>query len=205
MRATLLLALICTIGFFIVFVFPDSYKIYGFSLQNFLEFPLSLITSIFLHANIEHYLSNLFVLLVFGFAVEEELGKTKMLVIFFLGAIFGNFVSVIFYPPDIIHIGASAGIFALVSTGMLVRPLELSFYPLIVPLPLALIGMLYAIYNAWYFLIGFETHVNYIAHFVGFFIGIIFGIRQKGIIKSLLIIFITTAILITPLVLISIY
>ncbi len=203
MKATLWLALFCTIGFLLILFFPNSYKILGFSLYNLIRNPWCCITAIFIHGNLEHYLSNLFVLLIFGLAVEEEMGRKKMLLIFFLGAFLGEFVSLIFYPPDVIHLGASAGIFALVATGMLVRPFELSFYPLIVPLPLALIGMLYAVYNAWYFFIGAETHVNYIAHFAGFFVGLVFGIKREGVLKSLLIIFVTLAILLAPLVLLS--
>ena len=103
-----------------------------------------------------------------------------MLLIFFLGAFAGDFLSLAFYPFDSIAIGASAGIFALIGVGMIVKPFDLSMYPLIVPIPLALLGMLYAIYNTIGFITGTPANISYIAHFGGLFIGLAFGIRHEG-------------------------
>jgi len=135
MKLTLILALLCIAGFALgIYGGEDFYNAFGFSLNNLQSNPSVLVTSIFMHGSIEHLLSNVFVLLFFGLAVEAELGKRKMLLIFFLGAFAGDLLSLAVYAPDQIAIGASAGIFALVGVGMLVRPLDLSFYPLVMPI-----------------------------------------------------------------------
>ncbi|MFA4820439.1 MAG: rhomboid family intramembrane serine protease [Candidatus Aenigmatarchaeota archaeon] len=197
MKLTWILALLCVAGFAVgAYAGEDFYNAYGFSLNNLQSNPVVLVTSIFMHGSLEHLLSNVFVLLFFGLAVESELGKRKMLLIFFLGAFAGDLLSLVVYAPDQIAVGASAGIFALVGVGMLVRPLDLSFYPLVMPIPLALLGLGYALYNAYGFVVNLDPEVSYIAHFGGLFVGLVFGLRREGWKKGLKIIVVTFLVMI---------
>ena len=197
MKLTWIIAILCIAGFAIsVYGGEDFYNAFGFSLNNLQTNPAVLVTSIFMHGSLEHLLSNVFVLIFFGLAVEAELGKRKMLLIFFLGAFAGDLLSLAVYAPDQIAIGASAGIFALVGVGMLVRPLDLSFYPLIMPIPLALLGLGYALYNAYGFVVNLDPEISYIAHFGGLFVGLAFGLRNEGWKKGLKIIAITFLVMI---------
>jgi len=209
MRLTLLLSLVMVITFIVpLFVYDDInvyYETFGFSAASLGEKPWIPITSIFLHGNLEHLLSNLFILIFFGLAVEKDLGWRKMLLIFMLGAFAGDFVAIPVHGFASISIGASAGIFALIGVGMLVRPVDVSFYPFIIPVPLALLGLLYAIFNAYGFFVGPEN-ISYIAHFGGLFVGLMFGVKEKGMKKSLKILLISLAILvILPLILILLF
>ncbi len=183
MKLTILLILIAIAVFFISFSLDTEsvFNTYGFSGKNMLANPVVLITSIFLHASLIHLLSNILIWFFFGSAVEKELGAAKTLAIFFLGAFAGSFLSLLFYPFDTIGIGASAGIFALVGTGMLVKPMDLSFYPLIVPVPLIFLGILYAVYNVYAFFMGIDQSVSYVAHFGGLIVGLVFGFRTTGV------------------------
>ena len=147
-----------------------------------------LITSIFLHADIAHLLSNVFAWFFFGSAVEAELKGKRMLLIFFGGALLGDLLSLLVYSFDSIAIGASAGIFALVGAGIFVRPLDLSFYPLVVPVPLAFLGMLYAAYNVYFFLAESGGQISYVGHLGGLAVGFFVGSRHAGAKKSFLII-----------------
>ena len=194
----LLIVLTVLVSFYALFFVPDSgkfYDTYGFSGPNLLARPYVIITSIFLHASIIHLLSNILVWIFFGLAVEDELGKAKMLAIFFLGAFAGDILSLIFYPFNTLSVGASAGIFALVGVGMLVRPLDLSFYPLVIPLPLAFLGMAYALFNVYGFLFNIDPQTSYIGHFGGLAVGFLFGFKYAGAKKGLKIIFITLGIM----------
>lgn len=188
MKVTWILVLLCIFGFaYAAFYGESSYDTYGFSFNNLQQRPYVLVTSIFVHASLEHLLSNILVMMFFGLAVESELGSKKMLLIFFLGAFAGDFLSLLVYPPGEIAVGASAGIFALIGVGMLVKPLDLSFYPFIVPVPLALLGVAYALYNVYGFVTNVDPSISYIAHFGGLFVGLAFGFRQqtdaKGVIQ----------------------
>lgn len=196
MKATVILILLCLFTYFALvlinyFYSPEEVEkivnFYGFSLNNLKERPYVLFTSIFIHGNIEHLISNILVLLFFGIAVEDEIGSKKMLLIFFSGAIAGDLLSILFYPPETISIGASAGIFALVGFGMIIRPLDLSFYPPFYIIPLGLLGILYAIYNVIGFVFGIGN-VSYIAHFGGLITGVAFAYRHKNWKKGLKII-----------------
>lgn len=200
MKLTWLLILVTIIvSIYALFLAPDTgkfYEMFGFSGGNLLSRPYVLISSIFIHGSLIHLLSNIFVWIFFGLAVEDELGKGRMLLIFFLGAFAGDLLSLIFYSFDTISVGASAGIFALIGVGMLVRPLDLSFYPLIIPLPLAFLGMAYALFNVYGFLFNIDPQTSYIGHFGGLVIGFLFGLKHKGLKQGLKIIFITLGIMI---------
>lgn len=198
MRLTILLILL-TAAVFIYSVFYGTeafFDTYGFSGKNLVARPYVLVTSIFLHGGLQHLLSNILIWLFFGLAVESELGTKKMLAILFLGAFAGDLASLLVYPFDAVSIGASAGVFALVGAGMLVRPLDLSFYPIIIPIPLALLGMFYAIYNAYEFVFAPVSNISYIGHFGGLAVGLLFGFRQKGFRHGIKVILLTVAIMI---------
>lgn len=200
MKITLLLITITILAFFVpLFTVEDLngfYTEYGFSNEGLHERPWILVTSIFLHGSLEHLISNILVWLFFGIAVEGELGRNKMLLIFFLGAFLGDGLSVFFYTSDTIFVGASAGIFALVGAGMLIRPLDMSFYPLVVPIPLALLGMAYVLFNVYAFLTGSAGNISYIGHLSGLTVGFAFGIHKVGARRGLKIMFVTFLLLI---------
>ncbi len=158
---------------------------FGFSGINAFAKPWTFLTCAFIHFDIAHLLSNMFVLLFFGASLEGELGRGRMLLVFFLGVLAGDLISLFFYAPSVILIGASAGIFALIGAGMLIKPLDMSFYPFTVPMPLGVIGILYIIYNSLGLFAG-EQGISYIAHAGGMIVGLAFGFRHEGFRKSML-------------------
>ncbi|MBI3190610.1 rhomboid family intramembrane serine protease [archaeon] len=199
MKVTLVMIFIAIIVFGITATMDNSEAFlnnYGFSGENLIARPYTLVTSIFLHASLAHLLANILAWFFFGYAVEKELGVARMLAIFFLGAIAGDFLSLLFYPSSIVGIGASAGIFALVGAGMLVKPLDLSFYPMIVPVPLIFLGIAYALYNVYEFFFAFDPTISYAGHFGGLIIGLAFGLRHTGMRKGLLTVIIALGIMI---------
>jgi hypothetical protein len=194
----LLVAAAVLIFVYSFFVAPDTgkfYETYGFSGENLVARPYVIVTSIFLHASVVHLLSNILVWIFFGLAVESELGTRKMLLIFFLGAFAGDMLSLLFYSFDTISVGASAAIFALVGFGMLVRPLDLSYYPLIIPLPLAFVGMAYVLFNVYGFVFNIDPEISYVGHFGGLAVGLLFGMRYKGVWHSLKVVAATLAVM----------
>lgn len=200
MRLTLLLVSICIIAYLYPFFasadLETYYNFYGFSFSTVGAQPWTIITSIFMHGSLEHLLSNILVWLFFGIAVEKELGVGRYLLIFIGGALVGDVLSFFFYSPDTLFIGASAGVFALIGVGMLVKPLDVSLYPLIVPIPLALLGMAYIVLNIYSLFTGGSENISYIGHMGGIFVGFGYGLKHAGTKRSLIIILITLAILV---------
>ena len=53
-------------------------------------FPWTVLTAIFLHANIIHIVSNVFFLLFFGFILEEQVSKSRWVMTFFITGLVGS-------------------------------------------------------------------------------------------------------------------
>ena len=158
----------------------------------------TLVTSLFLHADILHLAGNMLFLYIFGNTLEEEFGATKTLGVFFIGGILSFLLSLLFYNWSTPLIGASAAIFTLSAIVMLTKPLKLS----IIILPQGLIAILYFVYNALAIYAGAEGNVAYITHIIGFAIGIPFGLAwSKNWLKNLLI---SIALLIVYVIIVSI-
>jgi membrane associated rhomboid family serine protease len=165
---------------------PDvTLEYLAFSGNNLLNGRVwTLVTSLFLHADILHLAGNMLFLYIFGNTLEEEFGATKTLGVFFIGGILSFLLSLLFYDWSTPLIGASAAIFTLSAIVMLTKPLKLS----IIILPQGLIAILYFVYNALAIYAGAEGNVAYIAHIIGFAIGIPFGLAwSKNWLKNLLI------------------
>jgi membrane associated rhomboid family serine protease len=158
----------------------------AFSGENLLKGRVwTLITSLFLHADILHLLGNMLFLYVFGNTMEEDLGATKTLGTFFFGGIASFLLSLLFYGTATPLIGASAAIFTLSAIVMLIKPLKFS---ILFFMPQGLVAILYFVYNAIAVYSGTEGNVAYIAHIIGFAIGIPFGLAwSKNWLKNLLI------------------
>jgi membrane associated rhomboid family serine protease len=74
--------------------------------------PWTVITYMFLHANVMHILFNMITLFFFGTRLEAFLGGRRFLWLYFLSGIMGAAVSFIFAPYTAI-IGASGGVFGV--------------------------------------------------------------------------------------------
>ena len=74
--------------------------------------PWTLVTYMFVHANITHILFNMLALYFFGPRVEERLGETRFITLYAISGIFGAVLSLIFAPFAPI-IGASGAVFGV--------------------------------------------------------------------------------------------
>lgn len=75
-----------------------------------------LITSLFLHFGIQHLLNNMVMLGALGYQLENEIGRIKFLLIYFISGIGGNLCSLywnVSHGEQIISAGASGAIFGL--------------------------------------------------------------------------------------------
>lgn len=70
-----------------------------------------LLTSAFLHGDLTHILFNMYALFALGKMVEEALGTARFLIIYFISALGGGFMSYYFTPN--VSVGASGAIFGL--------------------------------------------------------------------------------------------
>ncbi len=154
-----------------------------FSLNNLLAGRVwTLVTALFVHANPTHLFGNMLFLFVFGNTLEKMIGRDKHLLVFFLGGFTAFLLPALLgiYPPDTGMLGASAAIFTLAACVMLMRPLKFSW---LFMAPQGLVAIIYFVYNAVIVTypkalsgLGVDPSVAYIAHVIGFTLGIPFGI-----------------------------
>lgn len=180
---------------------------YGMSLQNVLSGRVWVfITSIFLHASPEHLILNIIALFFFGKVVEQELGRKKFLIAFFASGLIADlFVivsSMIGISSAIVPtIGASAAIFGLMGIAMITKPLELIFYPYLIPIPLVLVAFIYTLFNIATFLLVITgqttSDISYVSHIGGLMAGLLLGFREERSKKGVVIILFILALLLT--------
>jgi membrane associated rhomboid family serine protease len=155
---------------------PDLILHLGLQPASFLDRPWTLVTNLFIHANIWHILANMITLYFFGSYLNRLLGTKKFLIVYFAGGILGN----IFYlllalytpvaSPYSIAVGASGAIFALGGVLTAMRPrLRVFVFPIPVPLPLwiAIIG--------GFIILSLFPQVAWQAHLGGLVLGLVAG------------------------------
>lgn len=138
---------------------------------GFWERPWTLVTSMFVHANVWHILANMVTLYFFGSYLARLLGLTRLLIVYFAGGILGGIIYLLLPPsPTIIAVGASGAVFALGGVLAVMRPrLRVVVFPIPAPLPLwvAVIGI-FAIFS-------FLPSVAWQAHLGGLVFGLAAG------------------------------
>lgn len=91
----------------------NQFALYGPYIVRYNEW-YRLITGIFLHGDILHLLFNCYALYVIGSQIENFLGKTKYLIIYFVSTLVGSLLSILLTKG--VSIGASGAIFGLMGS-----------------------------------------------------------------------------------------
>jgi membrane associated rhomboid family serine protease len=176
MRATNVLILVCIVlSLYAWTLDPNTVEQnLVFSLKNLEEERVwTLVTAIFVHANLIHLLGNMIFFYVFGNTLESVRDSKSMLIAFFVGGVLSFPLSLPFFAPGATFLGASAAIFTLAAVVMLLKPLRWSWLLL---MPVGLVAVLYFLYNAVAVYLHLQSDVAYISHVIGFSLGLPFGI-----------------------------
>ena len=122
-------------------------------LNSFLFQPWSIITYFFLHADLFHILFNMLVLYWFGKLIVEYLGSDKVISLYVLGGLAGGLLYLIiyntlpFYESQQISrmLGASAGVYAIITAAATLLPNYTFHLLLIGPVKIKYIAFFYVI------------------------------------------------------------
>lgn len=199
---TYILMFICTVMYIITsFQSANPIKMDGTVLTNLgglvktkqVTELYTLVTSVFLHADIFHFFFNMYALYVLGSQLESFFGKVKFSIIYIISGIIGNLFTLLFLPSDHVAVGASGAIFGLLGAMLyfgyhyriyLSEVLKTQIIPLI-------------IVN---FFISMLAGFNNIAHFGGLFGGYLItkmvGVKYKSTTFDIINGFVMSAILI---------
>lgn len=127
-----------------------------------------LLTSIFLHGGIAHVGMNMVFLLVIGLFLEPMIGSGRYLVAYLFTGIAAGVGSMLWYSA--VSVGASGAIFGLIGVliSMLISPIINWSATKIV------IGIV-AVFVVYYYLYGFASGIDNVAHIVGLISGVFIG------------------------------
>jgi hypothetical protein len=175
MKLVLWIVGINVVIFIIQNIVPGFTDAFVLNSDQVLSAPWTLITSIFLHADVMHILFNMFALLIFGLILENIIGSRRFIAIYFASGLLASIGSVFFYNSTL---GASGAIFGVLGCLALLRP-RMTVGVYFVPMPMVVAAGVWAVLD----LVGvfYPSNVANIAHIIGLIIGILFGLllREK--------------------------
>jgi membrane associated rhomboid family serine protease len=166
---------------------PTLIDTLGLTPSSWTSEPWTLLTSMFMHADITHILFNMLSLYFLGRFLCQLVGDKWFLVVYFAGGIIGNFFFILLsIPLDTEYttvIGASGAIFAVGGAlAILVPNVKVILFPIPTPIPLwtAIIGTFLLLT-----LIAFVSDIAWEAHLGGLLLGLAVGYylrrRQRGV------------------------
>ncbi len=185
----LLIAVNAVVFIYMQFLTKDARELiwYSYGFSPGLGEPLTLFTSMFLHAGWLHILGNMEFLWLFGRAIEERLNMVVCAALYFAGGAAGALLQGSLTPDymtDIPCIGASAAISAILGAYIMLYPwdevscLYFSFsMRYVVPITLSAVWVLGSwfvfqfVYALWFSPQAAEASVAYWAHIGGFALG----------------------------------
>jgi membrane associated rhomboid family serine protease len=146
---------------------------------------LTLLSALFIHANVAHLVGNLLFLLIFGLPAERSLGAWRYLLLFLAGGALANLAAALLMgTPARSIIGASGGVSAVIGAYLALFPnarlgvvVPLGLWLEFIRVPAALLIGLWAVLQLAFTFVGptFGA-VAWWAHLAGFCVGAVFAL-----------------------------
>ncbi len=156
---------VCALVFVIQNLYAPFTGLFNLDSSLVLQRPWTLLTHMFLHANAQHFISNMFALLLFGLILEKTIGSENFLKVYFASGIISGLTGILLYDS---LIGASGAIFGAMASLAILRP-SLTVWISYVPMPMIVALFVWAAADV----LGFFVPSN-IAH-AGHLSGMLFG------------------------------
>lgn len=160
----------------------DSWGYYAFFPAFAFESPWMFVTSIFLHADIEHLFFNMLILFFLGVNLERSIGKKSFVTLFIISGIVGNIgYLVTATDPYTPAIGASGAIYGIVGTLATIAPFMMVVIWMI-PMPMIIVTIFWAITDfAGLFA---PSNIANGAHLGGMLVGVSYGLYLRWTVRN---------------------
>ena len=149
---------------------------------------LTLLSALFIHADVMHLVGNLLFLLIFGLPAERSLGAWRFLVLFLLGGALANLAAALLMgAPARSIIGASGGVSAVIGAYLALFPnarlgvvVPLGLWLEFIRVPAAVLIGLWAVLQLAFTFVGPNFGaVAWWAHLAGFCVGAVFALMLR--------------------------
>lgn len=164
---------------------PDLIKYFAIQPLAILQLKnlWTIITSIFMHANLTHLLVNMISLMFIGNFVERIIGRKRYLVFYLLSGIIAGlffvFISLALQSNlEIYAVGASGALFALGGLLAILTPKLRVLVFFIIPMPMWL-AMIFLLGILWLLSITAGLPIGNLAHLGGLLCGLVYGIYLR--------------------------
>ncbi len=174
-------------------VYDSIVDMFGLAPQDLFSKPYTLITHMFIHADITHFYGNILMLAIIGIVVEPRVGPIKFLLVYLLSglcAIPFGFLMEYMIQTAVILIGASGAIFGTMFLagaiagweqiwGILIPVLNMVIIPIDlftlknIKIPMFVAILFYFLMNLIQMLVNLPYSIGELAHFGGIFGGIL--------------------------------
>lgn len=133
-----------------------------------------LVTAMFVHANFEHILFNMFALYVFGTLIAPILGARRFLELYFFSGVLGN-VLWLLSGTSAYLLGASGAVMGVVMASAMMRP-NVQMLLLFIPYPIKLrtLAIIFFLIDFFLEFAPMTSSVAYLAHLGGFLGGYLY-------------------------------
>ena len=159
---------------------PEIWQYFAFFPALVIKWPWTLVTSIFLHADFNHLLFNMFALFFFGSYLERLLGSNRFLVIFIAAGIVGNLGYFVTAPNNMIPaIGVSGAAYGLMGTLAILAPFMSVYVWGLLPVPMVVLTAVYALLDVSGLFISPGSNIAHGAHLAGLLVGLAFGLYLR--------------------------
>jgi membrane associated rhomboid family serine protease len=135
----------------------------------------TLITCGFVHADFAHLFFNGLTMFFFGPPLEQTIGTTKFLALYFIGLLISSLGTVLKHrnDPDYASLGASGAILAVLFAYIVYYPTQMLYLYFALPVPAVLFAFGYLAYT-WWASKNSRDRINHDAHLDGALTGLIF-------------------------------
>jgi membrane associated rhomboid family serine protease len=141
----------------------------GLMPEIFWEHPWTIITNMFVHGGFWHLFANMITLYFLGTFLSRLVGNSKVLLVYFIGGIFGNVLYILLGDPLSIAVGASGAVYAVAGALVVLVPNVRVLLYFFIPMPLWVVVLVFFV--LW----SFMPNVAWEAHLGGLVVGLIAG------------------------------
>ena len=134
--------------------------------------PWTLITHMFVHADMAHLFFNMLFLFFFGMELERRVGESKFLQIFIISGIVGAIGQMAVLPAGYM-VGASGALFGVMGCLAVIAPEISVLLFFVIPLSIRAAIVLLAVID--FAFMGSGTNIAHMAHITGLLVGLAYG------------------------------